>query len=95
MNTLQEFIDYFAAIPHERWCEKTFQLGDCGCALGLLFVEQDGKSVPSDDAYNLLELTQHCAVSLVSVNDKVQPGFPQARPKARVLAYLTKLMKES
>ena len=100
MKTLEDFHAFFSQIPHENWITGRFIDAEDHSkrdALGHLFKESDNDTgyEPMPDAYQLLSLVQNQKLTLVSVNDKAQVGFPQQRPKARVLAFLERAMKDS
>lgn len=95
MKTLKEFHQFFSEIPHEKWTSGVFCQEDSSIrdALGHTFEESSDGLVPSQDSYDLLEQVSKMKFTLVEINDKPQQGYPQARPKARVLSYLENAMR--
>lgn len=95
MNTLQEFRDFFAAIPEERWCTEVYEAGDKCCALGHL-----GNSVyvpcqkDTDAKRFAILMNLHFNTAVARINDGDDIRFQQPTPRQRILAAIDAAMEE-
>lgn len=87
--TVKHFIEFFSAIPDEKWTVGS-GLGDgCGCAL-------DHAYSTTEQGQALVRLFENKGLLVSQVNDHGDGGghgefqfrFQQATPKARILAAL-------
>lgn len=98
MFTKQYFIDKFTAIPDERWTTNSLEYKGACCALGHCGVRD---WIPTDESRALIALfttlnlryneDDHMLTEepVWRVNDtNVRGRYPQATPKARILAAL-------
>lgn len=96
MKAAKEFFDFFSGIPDEKWCTGAIRNGEgqC-CAVGHV----NGKANPGaltdalnpsknpEDSYGTANYR-----SPASINDGEDIRYPQATPKARILAALKDVM---
>lgn len=86
MKTIQDFIDFYEAIPEEKW---TVGIGDSRigntCAIGHL------KTFIFDE-FMLLRHKNARLKDIYRVNDGKLSDFQQETPKQRVLAFLRSLL---
>lgn len=97
LRTAQEFRDFFAAIPDEKWCIHKFvnEHGQC-CAQGHLgmtswgFVTPDARRLQNmfKEAFRERNFSSCCDWGVGSVNNGYTEDFQQPTPKARILAAL-------
>lgn len=89
--TVKHFIKFFSAIPDEKWMvggRNSQDLPGVGCALNHAY------SHSAAAADSLVELFWRSGLKICDVNDRSTNGkFPQATPKARILAALAHLEK--
>lgn len=87
-TTLEEFRDYFAGIPEEKWCVIEIE-NDSGqrCAMGHLVC------VGASEAFNTFRDLLGNSVSVTSINNGDNPRFPQPTPRARILAAIDEAIK--
>ncbi len=97
LETLQDFRDYYASTPAEKWIKGDYNKpGGCHCAFGWLgFRDFSG---PTKASRSIIELVNNSL--LIGANDGTSfPYTPlsskQQTPKYRVLAYLDELIKKS
>ena len=92
--TVDYFIRKFEAIPDDRWTtEKYIDHDDRRCAIGHCGVSEDGNFVgaetPESCALRAIFKLHLGNLCVASVNDGDCPWlFPQATPRARILAAL-------
>lgn len=98
MNTpnydIDYFINFFTAIPDEKWCAGALELDGRHCALGHCTPgHKEGDLWPPA----ALALNSIAAVAppcksplkaIAAINDGCNPAYRQATPKQRVLAFL-------
>ena len=89
MKTAAEFIEFFEAIPEEKWTVGSFidEQGQC-CAYGHLGC-RDGQFPEPVDSDALCDLFRDCSV--VRINDGQDARFKQPTPKQRILAALREI----
>lgn len=91
MNTLLDYYNFFKAIPSNKWCKyKLTNDKGCHCArghLGTKLILGEG-CIESPEAIKFYELTNSGSIIISTINDGVNPRFPQPRPKSRILAYV-------
>lgn len=91
MKTLQEFYDFYSAIPDERWCIGEFVKGKTSCALGLIGERGDCP----DLSFSTKLFTKLLGLSMeeiIFVNDGLDDKYLQPTPKARILALIKSRM---
>lgn len=91
MNSLQEFYDFYSAIPDERWCTGRFIKGKACCALGLIG-ERDSVPGWTANTGRLAKLLGVTIEDIMFTNDGIGREFPQPTPKARILALIKSKM---
>lgn len=89
------FIKKFEAIPEENWCTGVYKLGDRCCVLGHcgFHTTEDDQGLrtihaQAPEGIALSELFYTRDLSCSRVNDGEDDYYPQATPKARILAAL-------
>lgn len=87
-----DFIDFFSAIPEERWCTGTYEIDGRQCAWNFLrYKEQFNRMIP---LINLIAEKNGHPTSLIGIpllpliNDGKAKCYPQPTPKQRILAAL-------
>ncbi len=91
LKTLQEFYDFYFAIPDELWCTGEFVKGNACCALGLIG-ERNDQSKWTKNTHLLAELLGVAIEDIMFVNDDLDNDFPQPTPKERILALIKSRM---
>lgn len=93
MKTAAEFIEFFEAIPEEKWCTRSFANGDKCCAHGHLGSSNDQFSTDSKNLHELFIAHFRGQLGPMSVNDGSDNAkqFPQPTPKQRILAALREI----
>jgi hypothetical protein len=98
--TVDYFIKKFSAIPAKKWCTGYFKLGNGHCALGHCgSVEYGSRAYQHTDEGNaLIGLTSRIGdnqyACITTINDGLDPNFPQKTPRGRVLAALRQVKKQ-
>jgi len=88
----QDFIDFFQAIPDEKWTTGTYSnVHGQRCAFGHCF-DKDIIFETRTDA-KLVSLFGRITALVTEVNDGKDPRFQQSAPKARILAALEEIKK--
>lgn len=93
--TTQDFIDFYSAIPEDKWCTDTNTVEGRRCAYGHLYLGQE--ELKNRETIRAADrLTDHfikiaCLVS--EVNDGGEVRFPQPTPKQRILAALKEIQE--
>lgn len=98
------FLDFFSAIPEDKWCVCALERGDTRCANGHLNYRVHGSGQwpdgqPPASVFALTDLTQkHLGLSAPDINNgnffNVVTRFPQPTPRARILAALTDIKSQ-
>lgn len=84
-TTLEQFRDYFAGIPEERWCVGKFVIDSKCCARGHLGSRSGIIITKADDNFaGLIMSLLHAHPSWI--NNWPDVSFPQPTPRARILA---------
>lgn len=97
MKTLQDYYNFFAAIPDEKWCR--FQLLDNegrSCARGHLGSRLPTGQIVATEPLEVLEFYKLLGASkwiVTNINDGVSVNYPQTTPKERILAFIKDKMK--
>lgn len=86
------FIDFFTAIPEDRWCTLWFTDGDKHCAAGhVIFF----KNYPNNtESYKIFEVLYNLFDSngmyqnITGISDGIDINYQQSTPKQRILAAL-------
>ena len=91
------FIEKFAAIPEDRWCNEVYQSLDRYCALGHCGITNENCRRTDDqlpEATALTEIFKAYGTLVSWVNDGYNEHFQQDHPKKRILAALAKIKNE-
>jgi hypothetical protein len=94
MKTATEFIEFFEAIPEEKWTTGTFKKGDQCCAEGHLRQRRTRYRHNIERLEKLLRPVCSATTELsavVFINDGLDLRFPQPTPKQRILAALREI----
>jgi hypothetical protein len=87
------FINFYEAIPDEKWCIGNFYRTDNGvfknCALGHI-----GAPKESPEREALETIFREAGLCIPAVNDGTDNGYQQPTPKGRILAALYDILHQ-
>ncbi len=89
--TVDYFIQKFEAIPEEWWCVTLYTRGEQKCALGHCGVSMKDDT-EEGEALSYLFISNFGMAS--TINDGGDSRFPQATPRARILAALQRIKQK-
>ena len=84
---LLQIITRLEATSEDEWCTAIVSNGDTRCCLGHVF-DMGATVQEANQWWNWFEDFVATTYMIYPVNDGEHPGYQQATPKARVLAYL-------